>query len=201
MIKLKLTQMKRSLKHLEFYPLTPERWDDFVTLFGSRGACGGCWCMWWRLKRSKFEKQKGNINRQAMKQLVDSGRVPGIIAYVADVPAGWCAVEPREMLPALANSRILKPVDDQSVWSIVCFFIDKKLRNAGLSAHLIHAAVRYVKEQGGRIVEGYPVEPKKDKMPSVFAWTGFYSAFKKAGFKEVARRSETRPIMRFKIED
>lgn len=192
--------MKTLLSNIEFHPLTPERWNDFETLFGSRGACGGCWCMWWRIMRSVFEKQKGEANRQAMKDLVHTGQIPGIIAYVADVPAAWCAVEPREIFPVLANSRILKPLDDQPVWSIVCFFVDKNYRNAGLSVLLIQATIRYVKKQGGGIVEGYPVEPKKDKMPSVFAWTGFSSAFIKAGFSEVARRSETRPIMRYFIE-
>jgi GNAT superfamily N-acetyltransferase len=156
--------------------------------------------MWWRTKRSTFENQKGDANRQAMKDLVNAGRVPGIIAYEQDVPVGWCAVEPRENFLALANSRTLKPVDDQPVWSIVCFFIDKRFRNAGLSVRLIQAAVQYVREQGGFIVEGYPVEPKKEKMPSVFAWTGFSSAFIKAGFKEMARRSDTRPIMRYMIK-
>jgi hypothetical protein len=58
---------------LEFYPLTAERWTDFEKLFGKRGACGGCWCMWWRLKRSEFERQKGEGNRKAIKRIVDSG--------------------------------------------------------------------------------------------------------------------------------
>jgi hypothetical protein len=57
--------------------------------------------------------------------------------------------------------------------------------------------MRYAKKQGAGILEGYPVEPKKDKMPDAFAWTGIASAYRAAGFEEVARRSETRPIMRY----
>jgi GNAT superfamily N-acetyltransferase len=87
------------------------------------------------------------------------------------------------------------------VWSIVCFFIEKKYRNKGLSVQLLRAAIEYVKGQGARVLEGYPVEPKKDKMPAAFAWTGIASAFKKVGFVEVTRRSETRPIMRFFISE
>ena len=185
---------------INFGLLTAKTWNDFETLFGARGACGGCWCMWWRLKRSQFEKQKGEKNRQAMKALVSAGQIPGILAYVDGVPAGWCAVGPRPIFTSLANSRILKPVDDQPVWSIVCFFVDKKYRNQGLSHLLVREAVRFVRKQGGRIVEAYPVEPKKDRMPAVFAWTGFSTAFIQAGFREVARRSETRPIMRYYIE-
>ncbi len=184
---------------LELHPLTPERWKDFETLFGERGACGGCWCMWTRLARSEFERQKGEGNRRAMKAIVDSGRVPGLLAYGGGRPIGWCSVAPREEFPLLARSRILKPLDDQPVWSIVCFFIPKENRRQGLSGRLLAAAVDYVRRQGGRILEGYPVEPKKGRTADVFAWTGLASAFRHAGFREVARRSPTRPIMRRRI--
>jgi GNAT superfamily N-acetyltransferase len=155
--------------------------------------------MWWRLTRSEFERQKGETNKTAMKAIVESGEVPGILAYLGEVPVGWCAVAPREIFPALKRSRILKKIDDTPVWSIVCFFIDKHHRNRGISTQLIQAAVEYVRRQGGETLEGYPIEPKKGKMPAPFVWTGLASAFKKAGFLEVARRSETRPIMRLPI--
>ncbi|MBC7263698.1 MAG: GNAT family N-acetyltransferase [Chloroflexi bacterium] len=184
---------------LHFHPLTPERWADLEALFGPRGACGGCWCMWWRLTRSEFEKQKGGGNKQAMKTIVDSGEVPGLLAYADEQPIGWCAVAPRERFPALERSRVLKRVDDQPVWSIVCFFVAKLYRHRGVSAKLLRAAVEYAGENGATIVEGYPVEPKRASMPDAFAYTGLTSAFRKAGFVEVLRRSETRPIMRYYI--
>jgi GNAT superfamily N-acetyltransferase len=183
--------------HIKFMPLTPEIWNDFVTLFGDRGACGGCWCMWWRLQRKTYNEQKGEKNKQAMKNLVESGEIPGIIAFVDEKPAGWCSVAPRENYSALQRSRLLQPLDAQKVWSIVCFFIDKKYRNQGLSVKLLKAAVQFVKNQGGKIVEGYPVEPKKEKMPDLFAYYGLAAAFRKAGFVECARPSETRSIMRY----
>jgi len=182
---------------LEIHPLTKERWPDFEHLFGERGASGGCWCMWWRLTHSEFERQKGDPNRAAMKAIVESGEVPGILAYLDGVPVGWCSVAPRDRFPRLGRSRILKPIDDAEVWSIVCFFVDKEYRNRGISVALLRAATEYVRQLGGKIVEGYPVEPKKDPMPAVFAYHGLASAFQKAGFVECARRSETRPIMRF----
>jgi GNAT superfamily N-acetyltransferase len=95
------------------------------------------------------------------------------------------------------RSRILRKIDDTPVWSVVCFFIEKTHRNKGLSVQLLRAAIDYVKEQGGTVLEGYPVKPKKGRMPAAFAWTGLTSAFKKSGFFEVTRRSEARPIMRF----
>jgi GNAT superfamily N-acetyltransferase len=187
------------MQKLSFAPLTAERWNDFTNLFGEKGACGGCWCMYWRLKRSEFNLKKGNGNRKRMHGLVIKGLRPGIIAYAGKKAVGWCAFAPRPDYPLLGNSRILSPVDDQPVWSIVCFFIHKEFRNQGISLALIRAAVEYIKKSGGTIIEGYPVEPKKKTMPAVFAYTGLASAFRKAGFKEVIRRSDTRPVMRYLI--
>jgi GNAT superfamily N-acetyltransferase len=177
-------------------PLTPERWEDFVTLFGPRGACGGCWCMTPRLTRSEYERRKGAGNRRAMKRLVSSGNPPGVLGYVDGEPAAWCSLEPREAFSSLTRSRILKPVDDKPVWSIVCLFIAREHREKGVSVALIQGAVEWARSNGARIIEAYPVEPRKKPMPPVFAYTGIASAFRTAGFREVARRSETRPIMR-----
>jgi GNAT superfamily N-acetyltransferase len=184
----------------KFYPVTKKNWEDFEQLFGIKGACAGCWCMYWRVKSSVWEKQKGDVNKQAMKKIICSGNIPGILAYVDGEPIGWCSIAPREEFSRLDNSRILKPVDEKSVWSVVCFFIHKDHRKKGLSIALLNAAKKFVKSSGGKILEGYPVEPKKDKMPDAFAWTGISASFQSAGFKEVARRSETRPIMRFYLK-
>lgn len=185
--------------NLEFHPLTPERWADLEKLFGKHGAYGGCWCMWWRLNRSEFMKQKGEGNRKALKAIVDSGEIPGILAYANGEPAGWCSVAPRERYPTLERSRVLKRVDDKPVWSIVCFFVTKQFRHKGVTVALLKSAIEHVKKHGGKIIEGYPVEPKKGYTPDAFAYTGLASAFRKAGFAEVLRRSETRPIVRYMI--
>jgi len=182
---------------LTFRPLTPQRWSDLEKLFGARGACGGCWCMSWRLIRSQYEKQKGPGNKAAFKAIVSKGPSPGVLAYSGGEPVGWCAVAPREVHERLENSRILARVDDQPVWSVTCFFVARAFRRAGVSVQLLKAAVAHATKLGAKIVEGYPVEPRKDPMPDVFAWTGMLSAFQKAGFKEIARRSASRPIMRF----
>ena len=192
--------MKLSSKHssnlvLKFYPLTPERWKDFEKLFGANGACGGCWCMWWRLKRSEYEIQKGAGNKKAIKKIISSGTIPGIIAYDNDAPVGWCAIEPRESYALLENSRVLKRIDHEKVWSVVCFFVDRKYRRKGVTEKLLEAALTHAKKNKAKIVEGYPIDSKNT--PSAFAWTGFASAFRKVGFKEVHRGSPTRPIMRY----
>jgi GNAT superfamily N-acetyltransferase len=184
---------------LIFHPVISKNWPDFEKLFGKNGACGGCWCMWWKLTRSEFEKKKGAGNKRAIKHIIHLGKVPGILAYVGGEPVGWCAVEPRANYPTLERSRVLKPVDDQPVWSVVCFFIAKPYRRKGVTVKLLEAAIEYVRKKGGKIVEGYPVEPKKGTTADAFAYTGLASAFRKAGFVEVLRRSPTRPIMRYYI--
>ena len=188
------------MNDLNFYPLKQNMWNDFEKLFGPKGACAGCWCMWWKLSNSQFENQKGEKNKKAFKKIVQSEQVPGIIAYYKDEPVGWCAIEPRESFKRLETSRILKPVDDKNVWSIVCFYIKKEYRRKGVSKALIKAAVDYAKKKRAKVIEGYPIDlSKKENYPDAFAYHGSMSSFKAAGFKEVLRRSETRPIMRYYI--
>lgn len=180
---------------LEFHPLTPQRWDDVAALFGPRGACGGCWCMFWKLPRTQVALGRGAGNRRAFRRIVKSGRVPGILAYADGTPVGWCAVEPRAAYPALARSRVLAPVDAQPVWSVTCFYVARGWRRKGVTVQLLRAAVKHVRRHGGRNVEGYPVAPKPyHRSSTAFAWTGFAPAFEAAGFRDCAGRS--RPIMR-----
>lgn len=185
---------------MEFHPLTPERWADLERLFGPRGAYGGCWCMWWRRKRSEFEEQQGEGNRQAMRGIVASGQVPGILAYDRGEAVGWCSVAPRETFGSLERSRVLKRLDDEPVWSIVCFFVAKSHRAQGVTAGLIRAAIDHVRRHGGKVVEAYPTVPRKGRLPPVSSFMGFPSLFEEAGFEECARPSESRAILRYTIE-
>lgn len=151
--------------------------------------------MTWRLPRAEFDRNKGDANRRALRELVHKGPVPGVLAYAAGKPVGWCAVAPRAAYPALERSRILRPVDSQSVWSISCLFVAKDHRRQGLSARLIRAAARFARSQGATIVEGYP-QAVSGSLPDAFVWTGLEQSFLRAGFVQVARRSPKRPILR-----
>ncbi len=184
---------------LEYRAATPERWADVERLFGERGACAGCWCIYWRLRRRDWETGKGEGNRRAFRRIVNSGAEPGVLAYLDGEPVGWCAVAPREDYTSLSRSRILAPVDDRPVWSISCLFIDRRYRRRGIATALLGRAVELAAGHGARIVEGYPVEPEQERAPDAFLWTGIASSFERAGFREVARRSAKRPIMRREI--
>ncbi len=178
-----------------FHPATPERWKDVTVLFGERGACSGCWCMYWRESSSEFKVNKGEKNRRALKKLVAEGRVPGLLAYADGTPIGWISVAPRQEFVRLQAHRTLKPADEQPVWSVVCFFVAKPWRRQGVSVALLHAAAEYARKHGATIIEGYPTEPGQ-MLPDPFIYTGIVSAFRQARFVEVARPARTRAIMR-----
>jgi GNAT superfamily N-acetyltransferase len=187
---------RRSSDKLEFRPLTPDNWKDFVELFGKSGACGGCWCMWWRQTRREFDERHGEKNKQAMKRIVDSGEVPGILAYEDGAPVAWCSVAPRERYGSLNRSRVLKPLDDTPVWSLVCMFVAKGARGRGLTTKLIDGAVDYVKGRDGKVVEAYPVAPRGRRLDAVSSFMGVPAMFREAGFVECARPSKARIVMR-----
>lgn len=187
---------------LEVRPVTPGRWDDLVKLFGlDRGAYSGCWCMWWRQRAKEYERDRGAANGEAMRSIVEDGREPGLLAYRDDRPVGWVSVAPREEFGRLDRSRVLARVDDEEVWSIVCFYIDRRDRRSGVGTTLLGAAVRRASERGARWVEAYPVdlEATTVRKASAELFTGTLAMFEEAGFVEVARRSPTRPVVRRRV--
>ena len=155
--------------------------------------------MWWKLTGREFESQKGEGNRQAMKSRVMSGEIPGLLAYRGSEAVGWCAMEPRADYPRLGRSRILKKIDDRPVWSITCFYTAKSSRGRGLTLSLIRAGIAYIREQGGAIVEAYPVDTPH-RLADASVYYGLASTFKRAGFIECARHAATRPIMRLYLD-
>ena len=184
---------------LEFHALTPDRWEDLEELFGPRGATAGCWCMYWRLTGAEWKASGNDANKKALHRIVKRGEEPGILAYEDGDAVAWCAVAPREAYRRLENSRTLKPIDDQKVWSVSCFFVKRGHRRSGLTAKLLDAAKAHVKKRGGKLLEGYPVDPRGKSSPDAFAWTGFLPAFEKAGFEVAARSSPSRAIVRLKV--
>jgi len=137
----------------------------------------------------------GQENKRALKSLVDGGYVPGLIGYEDGSPVGWISLSPREDYTKLQRSPIMKPVDDKPVWSIVCFFVDKGARGRGVSEALLRGAIDYARSRGATLLEAYPVDKRERSHPD-FMFFGAKSMYDKAGFKEVARRKETRPVVR-----
>jgi GNAT superfamily N-acetyltransferase len=180
---------------IDVVPVTDERWNDLVRVFGPSGAYSGCWCMWWRESARDFDRNGNAGNRRRMRSLVRDGRIPGLLAYRDGEPVGWVSVAPRAEFPRVERSPKLKPVDDRPVWSVVCFFIHRRHRGTGVSRALLDAAVGHAAEEGARVVEAYPVDPDERTYSNAEAYTGPLPMFEAAGFREVARRGK-RPIVR-----
>jgi GNAT superfamily N-acetyltransferase len=190
-----------AIEGLRFLPVTPDNWADLEALFGPQGAYAGCWCMWWRLSRVEFGRRSGEERKAGLKALVDAGQVTGILATIGDEPIAWVSVAPRESYPPLERSRTLRRVDAQPVWSIVCFFVAKPYRGQGLMAELVRGAVSYAAQHGAQIVEAYPVDPgDRTVHGSTEGYMGLISAFRDAGFTEVARRSPRQVVMRYTVQ-
>jgi GNAT superfamily N-acetyltransferase len=188
------------LESLQFEPLTQKNWGKLEQLFGSKGACGNCWCMYYRLKKTTFVEGKiNNGNKDAMKSLVMEGMPTGILAFYDDIPIAWCAFAPREDFIKLEKSRVHKRIDNNLVWSIPCTFIDKKFRRQGVSVALLKGVINFARENGIRILEAYPTIPTQDKLPDAFAWIGLYKSFERAGFEIVDQTSKNRPMVRYYI--
>jgi GNAT superfamily N-acetyltransferase len=185
-------------------PLTPDRWPDLEAVFGGRGCsvARGCWCMHYRLTGSGLPvpagKSRSQVNRAALEKLARSGRPPGLIAYRDAAPVGWVSVGPREDYLRLARSPVMKPVDDEKVWSIVCFVVPSEHRRQGVARALLDGAVAWARTQGAKLVEAYPVD-RKGAGKDEDLWFGTKSMYDRAGFREVARRKPRRPVVRLAL--
>ena len=182
---------------LEVHPLTPGRWHDLAVLFDRPGDARGCWCMWWRVRASEFDRLWGQDARNAFHKVVEAGPPPGLLAYRDARPVGWCAVAPREAYPRILRSRVVGPVDDlPACWAVVCFYVERGERRGGVAAALLDAAVELAAAGGAEAVEGYPKDTVGGRRYANELFVGSASMFRRAGFEEVGRRSPTRPIMR-----
>ncbi|MGK5089091.1 GNAT family N-acetyltransferase [Bdellovibrionota bacterium FG-2] len=170
--------------------LTPTLWPALESLFGSKGACGGCWCMYWRIEKSeKWEEIKGPAAKSRLKKLVASGKAQGVLAFIDNEAVDWCSLGKRVDFDRLNRAPSLACDDAEEVWSAPCFYIRPGFRQKGVATALLRAASALAKKKGARILEGYPVKPNEaGAIPAAFAWTGTQSLFGKAGFKVVGNR-------------
>ena len=179
-------------------PLTPETWADLEELFDLPGGSivRGCWCMYYRRSgKVSVSGAAGAENKRQLCELVEGGTVPGLVGYLDGTPVGWISLGPREDYLKLARSRIMKPVDDAEVWSVVCTYVARAQRGKGLQHRLLAAAVDYARDNGVRLLEAYP-EDKPTRSADDFMFFGSRSLYERAGFREVVRRSPTRVVMR-----
>jgi len=195
---------------LRIVPANEASWADLRRVLG-RARChsGLCYCQRFKIGVADWyatadEARAHRLREQTDCGHPDSGTTSGLLAYAVEPeePVGWCCVEPRTSFPYLPGpSTALKKrgedKNDDSVWAVTCFFTRTEFRHCGVSRALAAAAVDFARERGARALEGYAMitQPGKD-----ITWgelhVGARGAFAAAGFREVARPSLRRVVMR-----
>ena len=181
---------------LTIRPLTPDLWPDLEDLFGEKGACNGCWCMYCRIG-SAYRRQPAAKNKAEFRAIVKGGPPPGLLAFDGDRAVGWCQLTPRDDVPALDRSWRLKRVDDLPVWSLSCFYVRVGCRRQGVTRALLAEALKVAKRAKAPALEAYPFDAARS--PSASS-TGYASTFARTGFKVVACRDPSRPVMRHDLK-
>jgi len=118
----------------ETHAVTPDRFEDFADVVNRSRRVNHCWCLSHRLQAAEIERLGGGNREQAMRRLCEREHPPGVVTYLDGEPVGWCNIGPRAEITRLARSRLIRPVDDVPVWSIVCVvvrrvIVDKVLRH------------------------------------------------------------------------
>jgi GNAT superfamily N-acetyltransferase len=183
-------------------PLTPDRWPAFENLFGpDRGANCGCWCMWPRMPRKDWHAMDRASRKAAFRALVERGPPPGLLAYEGETAIGWCAVGPRASVAGFHNARTSKPIEPEPperVFAVTCFYVRSGYRGQGLTRTLAHAAVTYAREQGAIAIDACPIDTDR-KLVWGEGFVGLAPVFRSLGFREIVRRTPTRPLMRLDL--
>ena len=177
---------------LEFHPVTVEPLPDLARFSEQHGKFRYCSCMRWRMTSADYHRSTTESRVAALDELVRQGTPVGVLAYMDGDPVGWCSIAPRETYAALERYQALPRVDDAPVWSVVCFFVARRVRGQGVTLGLLKATVEYARSHGAEVVEGYPVEPGS----RLYTYMGSPSTFRRAGFHDVTPSGQARRVMR-----
>lgn len=174
-------------------PLARDDGPVVEALFGANGACGGCWCQFFRLSGPEFKAGKGDANRARFLEQIADGTADGVLAFDGDRAVGWCAVAPRTRFHRIETGRSYRRTVDPDTWSLNCFYVPRAERGKGVARALLDAAVAHAFASGATEVEAYPVTPKADgSLPAAFAYPGVVSMFQAAGFAQVEGKTWVR---------
>lgn len=133
----------------------------------------------------------------------DAEDTSGLVAYVDDEPAGWCAVEPRPAYDGLVRVFRVPWVGrdedkaDDSVWAVTCVRTRTGFRKRGVTRALVAAAVPFARGRGARALEGYPIVTTEVIEEELHV--GTVATFDAAGFQMVSRPTPRRVVMRIDL--
>jgi GNAT superfamily N-acetyltransferase len=193
---------------LRIVPANEAAWEDLQTIFSAGGDGRWCQCQYFKLTAaqwragSSFDERAAQLREQTHCGDPQAPSTSGLVAYLGNEPAGWCAVEPRTAYPRLMRARIPwsgrdEDKNDQGVWAVTCFVVRKGFRRRGVAAALVQAAVDLARDRGAHAVEGYPrVTQQGDSAVDEAMYVGSQRMFAAAGLREVSRPTPLRLVMR-----
>ena len=175
---------------------------DVETVFDAGGArtcrCQALKVAGWIWRDSTQEQRDAALVEQT--GCGTPGPTSGLVGYVDGEPAGWVAVEPRENYPKIWSRRqpwMRMDPELVGVWSVTCFVVRKGFRREGLTYELAAATVEYARQQGARVLEGYPTEQPAGK---TVIWdeasVGLLQVFLDAGYEVVSSPTLRRRVVR-----
>lgn len=166
-------------------PVTPDRFDDFADVINPNRRDNHCWCLSHRLPAKQIEELGDGSRERAARALCERDHPPGVVTYQDGTPVGWCSISPRDEIPRLARSRLIRPIDDVAVWSIICVVVRGGHRKQGVTSQLLEGAVAWAAGEGVPAVEAYPVDPRGGRIDTTMAFVGTRAMFEKVGFEVV----------------
>ncbi|WP_040164052.1 GNAT family N-acetyltransferase [Microbacterium gorillae] len=181
-------------------PVTADRFDDLQHTLTGGGDGASCQCQWWLMTQREFSGSSRADKEELLRAETARSPVPGLVAYVDGVAAGWVRVGPRPAQPRIGRTRIVaagssEPADATDVWAITCFSVRRDHRRLGLTETLATAAVAFAQENGARVVEAYPVDTAEVQRSVNELFLGTVAMFQRAGFAVAARPKTGRAVM------
>ncbi|WIX93253.1 GNAT family N-acetyltransferase [Amycolatopsis sp. DG1A-15b] len=174
-------------RSFEVRPVDAMCFDDLAVILNPGGTERACWCLAHRVTPAEYSALRGEQRAERTRSLCAERPAPGVLAYAGDTPAGWCGVSPRSRFERLKRSRTIPALDDQPVWSIVCFVVASPFRGLGVAKALLDGAVGYARSHDAPAVEGYPVDTEGARIGPSAAHAGTTALFEEAGFHRMER--------------
>jgi GNAT superfamily N-acetyltransferase len=187
-----LTQNPPNQDSITVVPAVPDRWSDIEELFANTP----CWCQYWRVSASNYGRTSKDqlagrlVERiKGLRKWLERPRPPGVMAYIDSQAVGWCGFGPRHEMERLVRSRTIPAVDDQPVWSLVCFLVLPEYRRQGVARALLRGAIDCARSYGAPALEAYPIDPAGERINTTSAYVGSVSMFEREGFLRVLETS------------
>lgn len=174
-------------------PLSAELIDDFMDFFDHKAFCdnpewAGCYCYYHQYEKSLDEwcKRTSEDNRSAAVESIKSGKMKGCMAYVDNMPVGWCNANRKTEFNLLVKG-VKAQENERNICSIVCFIVAPEHRRKGIASMMLDFICTQSQKQGFDAIEAYPA---KNVQGDAHNYHGPLQMYLSAGFSVVGATEE-----------